>query len=141
MYGMWPMISALAGVLVAIAARFYGTAEMAEDELRSVSVAVGTLSGTTLGFVFTALSIFAALFTRDLVQKLKTTGHYSRLVGLMFLSAAIFGVTAVVSVSSLFFSGAIAVNLTSAAVGSCAMALTSLSVAGYQFYLVLTNVR
>jgi hypothetical protein len=112
-----------------------------EAQLYSVASVLVTVSITSLGFLFTAASIFAALFTRDLVQKLMRTGHYKNLVTLIFITAIAFLVSAVMSLASMFASGVNLLTIVSVSVGLASAAILLFCVAGHQFYLVLSNVE
>lgn len=135
------VISVGAGIGAGVTAWMFSSAHLLDAQIYSVATAIAALSGTALGFLVTALSIFAALYTRDLVQRLQRTGHYEQVINKMFLSAALFMGSAIAGVFCLFASDSAAQVVLGVDVGLVTTALAFLLVSGYQFYLVLKGVR
>jgi hypothetical protein len=135
-YALLVALSALVALVAWVTSQ-----SLSEPQIYSLASVLATLSITTVGFVFTAASIFAALFTRDLVQKLMRTGHFRDLVALLFFTAIVFLISAVISFCAMFTSGSTLFVVVSAAIGFAFSALLLFCVAGYRFYLVLSNVE
>lgn len=135
------LVSPIFGLLAGYTAWLYANNGLTDDRLYSIATAIAAFSGTALGFLITALSVFTALFSRDLVQRLFKTGHFTKLVRLMFCAAAVFMVTAIACLAALFLNGSAVISLVSLAVGLTVTGSTLLAIAGYQFYLVLIYVK
>jgi hypothetical protein len=114
-------------------------ASVTDAQLSAIGTALIALSGSALGFLVTALSIFATLLDRDLIKRLINTGHFKGLITLMFIAAAAFLLSTLVGIAALFAAHSTAMTVTAIATGLTACALLLLSLAGYRFYLILVN--
>ena len=136
-----PKISPLAGVVAGLVAFLFIPESVQDSQLYSVANALIAIGATSLGFMVTALSIFAALINRDLFQKLIATGYFRELTLEMFMTAAAFLAITIIALASLFLSGAPLHHTIAVSIGVFTLAIFLLCSAGYKFYVVLGNVK
>lgn len=101
---------------------------------------ITSVASTMLGFMLAALAVIASINNSQLLQTMKTTGHYDDLLEtilsgcLLFLAIALLGF-------ALLFGATANKHLLATLIGLHAAALISLLDVGRKFWLVLKNVK
>lgn len=114
--------------------------EPKENDRAALFGTLAQVAGTMLGFMLAALAVVASINHTHLVKMMRKTGHYRSLLVTLFSGALVFLVCAVMSLLALLGVPAderyMAILL-----GLHIAALCALSLAGWQFWLVLSNLH
>ncbi|MGB6145406.1 MAG: hypothetical protein WBG33_14025 [Rhodanobacter sp.] len=93
---------AASAVCVIFLRYFHGTNDA---RLSSVLGLIAGFTGTLLGFLITAVALLTAVMDRHLVENMRRTGHYQRLVSETFATCIGFFVSSLVCMYAMLFDG------------------------------------
>lgn len=116
---------------------YFQCTSVSSDRAQDIFVLAASLSGTLLGFVLVAVSILMALSNRALIQKLVISGHYTELKKELFSSAVSMFLNIIFAFFFLFIGSDYLLELISILTLTFVYSLSSISVVGYKFYLVM----
>ncbi len=107
------------------------------DRLYTIAGALAGATATLLGFLITAVSILTALMNRRLLQNMRRTGHYRRLVLDTFLSCALLFATLIICIVSMFLGGVPLIGTFSVMLFFALLSFLYVAEAGHRFYTII----
>lgn len=95
------LYSLVVGTLGSVAIHHWMNACFSSEELRTIAGTAAQISATMMGFLLAALAILASIANMRLLRNMQRTGHYQVLLGRMLVSAAMFFLLLIFSMSVL----------------------------------------
>lgn len=123
--------------LLAPVAFWYFSRGLEADRLYAIAGVLAGATATLLGFLITAVSILTALLNRQLLQNMRRTGHYRRLILDTFLACALLFFTILTCIVSMFLSGIPLASLFSVMLFVALLGFIYVAEAGHRFYTII----
>ncbi|MEO5335005.1 MAG: hypothetical protein H7839_23575 [Magnetococcus sp. YQC-5] len=104
-----------------------------------VAGTLASVSSTVLGFIIAAMAILSSVEKTLLIENMIKAGYYAQLIWEFFVSAVFFFLALTLSIACLFLGPPLLAWVLSGVFWAIVTASGFLLVAGYHFYLVLSN--
>lgn len=135
--GVWLGVRVVLALGAAYAYHEYGP-DLKDERMRSVAEALGTIAGTLLGFLLTAVSILTAVLERPLVATMRKTGHFELLMQGTYATCAVLFALTFLSILCLFMDGTTLVYTFDAVVGFAVLGTAYCLETGWRFALTIS---
>ncbi|MBF0402073.1 MAG: hypothetical protein HQL90_15080 [Magnetococcales bacterium] len=131
-------VAYLAGFAGGVTA-YYKLVPFGDAHYYTVAGILASVSGTVLGFIIAAMAILASVEKTLLIKNLRRVGYYTQLIWEFFNAAVFFFSALILSIVCLFLIPPSLAWALSGVFWAIVTASGFLLVAGYHFYLVVSN--
>ena len=126
----------LFALAVSSAFLFFG-AGLVESRMLTIAQTLASATGSLLGFLITAVSIVTAMMERPLLENMRKTGHFQRLMEETFAACVTLLAATVASIATLFQTGTSLESFITVAIFLSVLSLEYVIEAGRRFLNVI----